>query len=281
MLMQKTCAGFVGFNRFMAFLEEVTGEEFIVFLHKIMESVVIEIIAQAGNSPDWGTGQAIPESVLHRTQRLLRELGRIGGQSEDAADFLAGRRGCLHLQSILTAGIGAVNQCGLCACAEGDHVMRILKEYGDVVERSAMAAGGGRQSKAEGARQLQILRCVGLLLRLTGSFAPRYVPQVMVLLSRSLRPDLVEAVKLQSLEGWHTLVDALAAHGTSVLASIMNQVFGYRKGPVSHPARFRNTERQGRANLAGRGRAAGAPSGGRCGDGRRCSGARGPNGAAR
>lgn len=112
----------------------------------------------------------------------------------------------------------------LALCAESDQVTRILKSYGDALERATAGLAAGKQSKADAAAQLRILRCVVLLLRLTGAFSLRYVPQMMVLLNSSLRPGSSEAVKLQSLEGWHVLVATLAVHGTSVLASVMNQV---------------------------------------------------------
>lgn len=107
--------------------------------------------------------------------------------------------------------------------AESDQVTRILKSYGDAIELTTGGFGNGKQPKAEATRHLRILRCVVLLLRLTGPYVPRHVPQLMVLLNTSLRPGLSEAVKLQSLEGWRVLVSALAEHGPGVLASIIDQ----------------------------------------------------------
>lgn len=74
----------------MAFIERVTGREFLDFLQSIMQKVIIEIIAQAGASSDWAADYSLPETIFTRAQSMLRELGRIQRQAQDAADFLAG-----------------------------------------------------------------------------------------------------------------------------------------------------------------------------------------------
>lgn len=46
----------------------------------------------------------------------------------------------------------------------------------------------------------------------------------MVLLTSALRPANPREVKLQGLEGWRMLVDALAEHAPLQLGGIVNQV---------------------------------------------------------
>lgn len=87
-------AGYEGFDKLMAFIEKVTGEEFLVFLQSVMQNVIIEIIGQAGASSKWAADCSVPDSVFERAQSMLRGLGKIQGQSEDAADFLAGALPC-------------------------------------------------------------------------------------------------------------------------------------------------------------------------------------------
>ena len=67
-----------------------------------------------------------------------------------------------------------------CAVAEGDHVTRILKAYGDALEgaKTQDAQQGPALSKGEVSSQEMYLRCVVLLVRLTGKYVARFLPQV-------------------------------------------------------------------------------------------------------
>ena len=51
----------------------------------------------------------------------------------------------------------------VCASAASDHVTRILKEYGDVLEQYQLAP-----DKADISGELRVLRCLLLLIKLTG-----------------------------------------------------------------------------------------------------------------
>ena len=60
---------------------------------------------------------------------------------------------------------------------EGDHVTRILKAYGDALEGPDTQQGPAL-SKADVSSQETYLRCVVLLVRLTGEYVARFLPQV-------------------------------------------------------------------------------------------------------
>ena len=68
------------------------------------------------------------------------------------------------------------------------------------------------------------MRSLSMLIRMAGRHVPRFLPQVTVLLGSCTKPGTPDNVRLQSLEGWHTLVEILAAHEAPALASIINQV---------------------------------------------------------
>ena len=62
---------------------------------------------------------------------------------------------------------------------EGDHVTRILKAYGDALEGPETQQGPAL-SKNDVSSQETYLRCVVLLVRLTGKYVARFLPQVCV-----------------------------------------------------------------------------------------------------
>ena len=136
--------------------------------------------------------------------------------------------------------------------ADGDHVTRMLKDWGDSLDRrlppphrqaaaaAAAAAGGegGQQQQHQHNQQqpqmapadvracVTVLRCILLLSRLAGRFVGRFLPQLMVLLAAGLRPANPREVKLQCLEGWLGLVRALAQEAPVQLGGVVNQVGG-------------------------------------------------------
>lgn len=65
---------------------------------------------------------------------------------------------------------------------EGDHITRILKLYGDALERP-----DGDQmhalSRSDVSNQQMYLRCIVLLVRLTGKYVARFLPQVRIVVS--------------------------------------------------------------------------------------------------
>lgn len=101
---------------------------------------------------------------------------------------------------------------------------RILKSYGDELLDRGPVKGSEEASGARSRRRQQILRSLAMLIRLSGSYVPRFLPQFMVLLGSCVRAETPEVIKLQSLEGWHTLVLVLAKNEAAALAAIINQV---------------------------------------------------------
>ncbi|KAL3137629.1 hypothetical protein ABBQ38_004906 [Trebouxia sp. C0009 RCD-2024] len=201
---------FARFEAVMTFMESLIGMNFIRYVGSNMQRIITVTILLAGSSPDW-LGFPLPDSVYGSAHQMLLTLTNIhtlnnihnfgNTQSDqvtgDVADFLA----------------------------EGDHVTRILKAYGDALEgaKTQDAQQGPALSKGEVSSQEMYLRCVVLLVRLTGKYVARFLPQMMVLLSGALQNSPTGA-KLQALEGWALLLRALAEHAPSHLAGMANQV---------------------------------------------------------
>lgn len=61
--------------------------------------------------------------------------------------------------------------------AEGDHITRILKLYGDALESSDSGHVQAMSHSNIGGQQMY-LRCVVLLVQLTGKYVARFLPQV-------------------------------------------------------------------------------------------------------
>ncbi|GAB4817356.1 hypothetical protein N2152v2_004402 [Parachlorella kessleri] len=188
------------FDGFVAFTEAVMGQDFVVFVRSIMPRTIMEIVMQAGNASDWGTGVPVPEGILQRASSMLRELSGIAFEGKEAvsvAEFLA----------------------------DGDHVTRTLKEFGDLLDKRLLPSHSRpNPGAAAAASAVTVLRCLALLIQLTGSFIGRFLPQLMVLLTSALRPPNQREIKLQGLEGWHMLVHSLAKHAPLQLGGIVNQV---------------------------------------------------------
>ncbi|KAI3426356.1 hypothetical protein D9Q98_008728 [Chlorella vulgaris] len=229
--------GSTSFDAYISVLESVTGEDFVLFLFSTMSRTIQEIMAEAGSAEDWGTGTVLPENVCRRAMVTLENLSHVvkGEQELSVAEFLA----------------------------DGDHVTRMLKDWGDSLDRrlppphrqaaaaaaAAAAAGSGveggggasagasiggavasggvsqRQMAAADVRAcVTVLRCVLLLTRLAGRFIGRFLPQLMVLLAAGLRPANPREIKLQCLEGWLGLVKSLAAEAPVQLGGVVSQV---------------------------------------------------------
>ena len=75
---------------------------------------------------------------------------------------------------------------------------RILKAYGDALEGAKLqdAQQGPALSKAEVSSQETYLRCVVLLVRLTGKYVARFLPQVRPSAPQLLSFDLHASISL-------------------------------------------------------------------------------------
>ncbi|KAK9914842.1 hypothetical protein WJX75_001188 [Coccomyxa subellipsoidea] len=178
------------FDSFVVFVESIVGKGFISLLDSIMQKVIIDILHRAGDASEWASGYTLPRSILQSATNALVNLSDIQSKS-NAANFLAA----------------------------SDHVTRILKEYGDTLDKYHVAP-----EKADISKELRVLRCVLLLIELTGKYVGHHLPPIIVLLTSSVRGGNAQPLKLQALEGWRALVKALAKHSPSQLSDVANQI---------------------------------------------------------
>ena len=165
--------GSESFGAFMALMEALTGQDFVAFVRSIMSRTIMEVILLAGSAPAWaapgagggapgalvgsaGVGAGVPDSVASRASSMLHGLSGISCDDEGGA-------GGLPAEEFL---------------AEGDHVTRMVKEFGDRMDMRLPSAARPSMSPADTAAVLTMLRCVALLITLTGRFIGRFLPQV-------------------------------------------------------------------------------------------------------
>jgi hypothetical protein len=231
--------------------EEMTGQDFILLAGAILPKTVTEMVAQTGAAPEWGAGGGsggagggsgniagggsglilnsvsegamLPEEAVLHTSKMLALLASVtSGESDqdvkiNTSEFLA----------------------------EGDHVTRMLKEFGDELEKKLAAqtvdaspatpavSQSQHDQQQESNKQinygeiqatLNVLRRILVLVRLTGPFVGRFLPQFMVLLGAAVRSDNHREIKLQGLVGWQLLVKALSTEAPVQFGGIVNQV---------------------------------------------------------
>ncbi|KAL0029509.1 hypothetical protein WJX79_000191 [Trebouxia sp. C0005] len=199
--------GYARFEAVMTFMESLIGTHFIRYVGSNMQHIIKETIYLAGTSADW-QGVQLPETVYEGAQQMLLTLSNIHtlNNIENFANTQSDE---------VTGDVGDF-------LAEGDHVTRILKAYGDALKAPEVQQAP-TVNKTDISMQQTYLRCVLLLVRLTGQFVARFLPQMMVLLSGALQ-DSPTGAKLQALEGWLVLLRALAQHAPTHLGGMANQV---------------------------------------------------------
>lgn len=226
----------------MSLCEELSGLDFLYLAKAVLSKTVSELVVQTGSLREWTIDENVPESTIKRTSELLLLLATTSagdssitgdesatGTELSTADFLAG----------------------------GDHVTRMLKEFGDQLDKRLKAVvvipGGDRiqygDKSSSSAYQLQgqqvlalrddrgaatsssdvrdalcTLRSILVLVRLTGSYVGRFLPQFMVLLGSAAQRRYHKDVRLQALNGWLILVKALTAHSPLQLGGVVNQI---------------------------------------------------------
>ena len=201
-------AGADDFDSFVTFVETIVGKGFISLLDSLMQKIIIDILRRAGDSSEWAGGYSLPGAVLQTATHALVNLSDIQSRSSAADFLAGGQHphhelladsctGASHYWHILWWGImayggipailpvtictlhsmlcpvfcwRAVLRCAACmchkdfgVCAASDHVTRILKEYGDVLDKYQLAP-----DKADVGKELRVLRCLLLLIKLTG-----------------------------------------------------------------------------------------------------------------
>ncbi|KAK9842495.1 hypothetical protein WJX81_002719 [Elliptochloris bilobata] len=194
------------FEALMAFIESLIEESFLHVLGMNQRNVITDIFAQASAAAQWRVGAKLPPWVAERARTVVRELFQVSAASQpNAQPGAAGMDVAEHL-------------------AATDLVTRILKEYGDFLDREQPSEERPKLPQAVAQKQLHIMRSVMLLIELTGAYVGRFAPQMMVLLSSAVRARGAEDLRLAALEGWRMLVAAMAAQAPAQLGQVVFQV---------------------------------------------------------
>lgn len=249
--------GSPGMDDLIPLTEEMTGQDFILLARAILPRTVTEMVAQTGAAHEWGSSSSSGAGggdtnalASGGSGDLSAHLFSHGSSSSEGA--MLPEEAVLHTSKMLallastTAGGSGENENVKIDTseflAEGDHVTRMLKEFGDELERrlatqaqivAATSAAAGQQEGSDLHKQinygeiqvtLNVLRRILVLVRLTGPFVGRFLPQFMVLLGAAVRPGNHREIKLQGLVGWQLLVKSLSTEAPVQLGGIVNQV---------------------------------------------------------
>lgn len=193
--------GVPSMNTFVEIVEEVTGEDFMHMASSITPRTLSELILQTGSSNAWNSCQGIlPDSLVqHISGHIALVISKSGEKGSDAT---------MDVSALL---------------AEGDHTTRMLKQLGDMLE--VYLANEGNAPDCNRSRgPLKVVRGVIFLIRLTGRFVGRFLPQFLVLLSSSIRAANPADVRVQGLIGWTYLIRSLTADAPLQLGSVANQI---------------------------------------------------------
>ena len=179
-------------EEFLKVSRAIMVDGFHDFVTSITPRTLSELILEMGANRAWNSHQgSLPESLVELTSKsiamLIDKLRATpdGFSSNDVAVLLA----------------------------EGDNVTRLLKHLGDKFDDEA-----AKDSK------LKIIRGVIFLIRATGKYVGRHLPQFLVLLSASIRRSAPVEVRVQGLIGFAYLVRSLASFAPLQLGSSSNQV---------------------------------------------------------
>ena len=179
-------------DEFLQVSRAIMVEEFDGFVISITPRTLSELILEMGANQAWNSHQgALPESLVDLTSKSIAVL--IGKLRNDITE-------------VNPAEVPAL-------LAEGDNVTRLLKHLGDKFDEQS-----AKDSK------LKIIRGVIFLIRVTGKFVGRHLPQFLVLLSASIRRAAPVEVRVQGLIGMTYLIRALSSYAPLQLGSSSNQV---------------------------------------------------------
>jgi serine/threonine-protein kinase ATR len=213
-----------GFEEFTNLLENVAGQTIVNYVRITLSKTMSEVIRRAGEEAEWYVHKgALPDSVYVKALKSFSTLkdtaeGSVKDSSSEKVENLA--------------------EVSAEFLANGDHVTRMLKEMGDELDRRLPPPGTGGAStvctvtptrlpataESDCNAAVIALRCVILLIKLTGRFIERYLPQMMVLLAGSLRATNPPKVKIQGLQGWQVLTKALSQHAPVQLGGVMHRI---------------------------------------------------------
>ena len=187
-------------EKFLDIAQATLEGEFENFVTSITPRTLSELILQTGADKAWNSCQgSLPESLVDSTSRSISILmGKLCNMETDVVQ---------DVSSVL---------------AEGDNVTRLLKHLGDKFDEKT-SQEYLIQSDSSYA-PLKIIRGVIFLIRVTGKYLGRHLPQFLVLLSASIRRTAPAEVKVQGLIGLTYLIRSLASYAPLQLGSSSNQI---------------------------------------------------------
>ena len=187
-------------KKLLEIFSSVMEDDFDAFASAITARTLLELVLQTGAHSSWNSCQGmLPDSLVDRASKsiglLIIKLRDIDNDSmDDIAPLLA----------------------------DGDHVTRLLKHLGDMFDD--MVAQGGEMQSNSFQSPLKIVRGVIFLIKVTGKYVGRFLPQFLVLLSASIRTSIPADVRVQGLIGWAYLIKSLASFAPLQLGSSSNQI---------------------------------------------------------
>jgi len=227
-----------GFEEFTNLLENVAGQTIVNYVRITLSKTMSEVIRRAGEEAEWYVHKgALPDSVYVKALKSFSTL-------KDTAEGSAKDSSSEKVENLAEVSAEFL--------ANGDHVTRMLKEMGDELDRRLPPPGSGgagtlstltptllpATAESDCNAAVIALRCVILLIKLTGRFIERYLPQMMVLLAGSLRATNPSKVKIQGLQGWQVLINALSQHAPVQLGGVMHRIAVVLIAPlqdIAHP----------------------------------------------
>lgn len=180
--------------------QSILGDDFASFVASITPRTLSELILQTGADKAWKSSQgSLPEDLVESTSKSII--------------FLMG--------NLRTTGKGCKKDVSA-LLAEGDNVTRLLKHLGDKFDENTSNRCSNQYDSSYA--PLKIIRGVIFLIRITGKYVGRHLPQFLVLLSASIRRTAPVEVKVQGLIGLTYLVQSLASYAPLQLGSSSNQI---------------------------------------------------------
>ncbi len=179
-------------EEFLKVSRSIMVDGFDDFVTSITPRTLSELILEMGANQAWNSHQgSLPETLVELTSKSIAMLI---GKLRTSEDGLSSNDVSVLL-------------------AQGDNVTRLLKHLGDKFDDHS-----AKDSK------LKIIRGVIFLIRVTGKYVGRHLPQFLVLLSASIRRSAPVEVRVQGLIGFAYLVRSLASFAPLQLGSSSNQV---------------------------------------------------------
>jgi hypothetical protein len=177
-------------EEFLRVSKELLGEELDGFVASITPRTLSQLILEMGGDQSWNDHQgSLPDTLADVTALSITVLmGKLQDPSPKGSEVTM-------------------------MLAEGDHVTRLLKHLGDKFD-----------SHPTKSSKLKIIRGLIFLIKATGKYVGRHLPQFLVLLSASIRRSSPLEVRVQGLIGMAYLIRSLSTFAPVLLGSCSNQI---------------------------------------------------------